>query len=340
MDKIINQELVVVMPVYNAAAFLQASISSILTQTYQNFLFNIIDDGSTDESATIINGFKDNRIQYFRHTHNQGIVHTLNNAFKSISTKYIVRMDADDITLPNRLQQQVDFMNNNPEISIAGSWFKSMDESVHYRPPTSHDEIAIALLDYSPIGHPTVIIRKSDWDKASLNYSNLYPHAEDFACWTKAVLNQCRLANIPEFLLEYRKHDLQVSIKFQTVQEKSVQNIRKNYIKGLFPKFDSNDLGLIFDFFSNKILSISQYKAVKKLVDNDGFQNDILNGELLKEVFRNKISLATINMYVLVSDPSFEMVGLCILDKYFYKKLSFMQRLKFPIKLIKKLTFG
>ncbi len=340
MDKIISQELVVVMPVYNAAAFLQASISSILTQTYQNFLFNIIDDGSTDESAIIINGFKDDRIQYFTNTHNQGIVHTLNNAFKSISTKYIVRMDADDIALPNRLEEQIKFMNNNPEISIAGSWFKANDDSEYYKPPISHDEIAIALLAYSPIGHPTVIIRKSDWDKAVLNYSDLYPHAEDFACWTKAVLNRCRLANIPQFLLEYRKHDLQVSNKFKSVQEKSVQHIRKNYVKGLFPKLDSNDSNLIFDFFSNKVFSIIQYKAVKKIVDNDEFQNDILNSVLLKEVISNKISLAAFNMYVIVSDPSFEIAGLCITDKYFYKKLSFMQKIKFPIKLIKKIIFG
>lgn len=340
MDKIINPELVVVMPVYNAAAFLHTSISSILSQTFQNFLFHIIDDGSTDESASIIKGFQDNRIVYFKNAPNQGIVETLNKAFLNISAKYIVRMDADDIALPTRLQQQVDFMYNNPEISIAGSWFKSTEDSLLYNPPIIHDEIAIALLEYSPIGHPTVIIRKADWDKANLYYSNLYPHAEDYACWSNAVLQQCRLANIPQVLLHYRKHDLQVSNQFQSLQENSVISVRKNYLENLFPRANSSDIDLLLKLISNKILSFSQYKNIKKLLDDGSLQNKTLNSELLKDFMLNKISLAVFNVYVLISDPTIKILSHFITDKYFYSKLSLSQRVKFPIKLIKKFSFG
>lgn len=340
MDKIINLELVVVMPVYNAAAFLHASISSILSQTFQNFLFHIIDDGSTDESASIINGFQDSRIAYFKNPSNQGIVQSLNKAFQNISTKYIVRMDADDIALPTRLQQQVEFMHNNPEISIAGSWFMSTADSLLYKPPIIHDEIAIALLEYSPIGHPTVIIRKADWDKADLYFSDLYPHAEDYACWTNAVIQQCRLANIPHVLLHYRKHDLQVSRQFQSLQENSVISVRKNYLENLFPRVNSNDIDLLLKLISNKINSFRQYKDVKKLVDSNTIQNQILNQQLLNEFFNSKISLAVFNVYVLISDPTIKILNEVLTDKYFYNKVSFSQKLKFPFKLFKKLTFG
>jgi glycosyltransferase involved in cell wall biosynthesis len=340
MDKIINLQLAVVMPVYNAAAFLHESIISVLTQTYSNFLFYIIDDGSTDGSANIINGFQDERIIYSKNPANRGIVQTLNKAFQNINAKYIVRMDADDIAIPTRFQQQVEFMDNNPNISIAGSWFKYMDESVYFRPPLFHDDIAIALLEYSPIGHPTVIIRKADWDKAGLYYSDLYPHAEDFACWTNAVLQQYRLANIPEFLLAYRKHELQVSSKFQNLQNDSVQRIRKNYITNIFPEFNIKDIDLLFDLFSNKILSFNQYKAVMKLIGSNSFEDTFLKAELLKNFIQIKIALAAFNIYVIISDPTIKMFRQFITDKYFYSQLSFIQRCKFPIKLIKKLSFG
>ena len=340
MDKIINPELVVVMPVYNAAAFLHASISSILSQTFQNFLFYIIDDGSTDESASIISGFQDNRIVYCRNSSNQGIIQTLNNTFQNISAKYIVRMDADDVALPIRLQRQVEFMNKNPEITIAGSWFKTIKDKVPFRTPLMPEEIAIALLENNPIAHPSVIIRKTEWDKKKLHYSELYPHAEDFACWINAVLKKCKLANIPEFLLLYREHNLQVSNQFKDLQSNSVEKAIKNYLYNIFPNFTSKNIDLSFSLFSNRIFTLKHYKEVKELVENNNFSNNTLNNNLLETYILTKIKLVVTNIYIVISDPTLRLLGEALTDKYYHQNLSLWQKLKFPIKLIKKLSLG
>src|SRR5688500_8514963 len=117
MDKAITtQPLVsVLMPVYNAEAYVSEAIQSILQQTYKNFEFLIINDGSTDNSEKLINTFSDSRIRYIRNSENIKLVATLNKGIDLSVGKYLVRMDADDISLPERLQKQVDFMETHPE---------------------------------------------------------------------------------------------------------------------------------------------------------------------------------------------------------------------------------
>lgn len=335
-----NQEVAVVMPVYNGAAFLHESISSILTQTYQDFQFIIIDDGSTDESVSIIKAFNDKRIVFYQNYANQGIVHTLNSAFSNINSKYIARMDSDDISLPTRLQRQVEFMNSHPDIVIAGSWFETINDRNAFRTPVSLDEIAIALLEYNPIAHPSVIIRKAEWDKAGLYYSDLYPYAEDYACWVRAVLQHREITNIPEVLLIYREHTKQVSTQFKDLQISSVQRIVKFYLYNLYPNLLPKEIDLVFKLFSNAIIELSDYREIKKLLKRFTFSNDLLNDKLLSVYIRSKTIVAVNNIYVIVSDPILQVFIESLTDEYYFKNLSFIQKVKFPIKLVKKILFG
>lgn len=116
------------MPVYNAAPYLRQSIESILGQSYQDFEFLIIDDGSQDHSLQIIQQYSDQRLKVYSNEQNLGIIPTLNKGFELAQGTYIARMDADDISDVDRFQKQIEFMENHPEIDLCGTWATQFDE--------------------------------------------------------------------------------------------------------------------------------------------------------------------------------------------------------------------
>src|ERR1017187_7276972 len=120
--------ITVLMPVYNAAPFLREAIDSILNQTFKNFELLIINDGSTDNCEEIILTYKDPRIRYIKNETNIKLISTLNKGIKLSKGKYIVRMDADDISFPDRIEKQVNYMETNPAIALCGTWFSSFGD--------------------------------------------------------------------------------------------------------------------------------------------------------------------------------------------------------------------
>ena len=114
------------MPCFNAENYVKNAIKSILTQTYENFEFIIIDDGSDDSTAEIIESFEDRRILFLRRAKNHGVTSALNMGLRKAKGEFIARMDSDDFSYPNRLEVQVNFMINNPEYILCGSQFKFM----------------------------------------------------------------------------------------------------------------------------------------------------------------------------------------------------------------------
>ncbi|GAB1354787.1 hypothetical protein MASR1M12_35260 [Erysipelotrichia bacterium] len=199
-------EISVVMSVYNSEAWLREAVASILAQTFTDFEFIIINDGSTDGSLDIIESFRDSRIVLVNQE-NAGLAAALNRGVQLAKASLIARMDADDVSLPERLRIQVDFMRQNPEIIAVGSAAVYMDESgrdiAPVQMPRSHAEILLALPE-SPFIHPTVVFRKEFFFLAQG-----YP--VEFLCAQDAVLfNRMaglgKIANLPECLLRYRIH--------------------------------------------------------------------------------------------------------------------------------------
>ena len=130
MDKNIKTpKITVLMPVYNGEKYLKESIESILKQTFRDFEFLIINDTSTDESEKIIRSFKDSRIKLIKNEKNIGLTKSLNKGLDLAKGEYMARMDADDISLPKRLEIQVAFMDKNPKIGVIGAWAKVIGES-------------------------------------------------------------------------------------------------------------------------------------------------------------------------------------------------------------------
>lgn len=219
----------VVLPVFNAADFLPASIESVLRQSLQNFELIIIDDGSTDRSKEVIAGYakKDSRIR-FHHRANRGVVATLNEGMALARAPYIARMDADDIAMEQRLEKQLACLTAHPATVAVGAALEYLGPGgptgVTTTPPLSAAAIRRRLPTANCISHPTVIMRK-DAVIGVGGYRTPFVHAEDYDLWLR-LMKRGDLENLPEVLLQYRVHEKQVSAQHLKTQAISVAAAR------------------------------------------------------------------------------------------------------------------
>lgn len=201
----------VIFPVYNAAEYIYEAIESILNQSFENFELLIINDGSKDNSKQIIQSFSDIRIKYIENEGNKGLIYTLNRGIIESKGKYIARMDADDIALPNRFEKQHLFMEKCPEFGACGTYATYIgNRKGNWQYPITDKEIKCRLMWGSGIIHPTALIRKSILNDYNIKYSEDYIAAEDFKIWVD-ISNVSQLYNLPEVLLNYRSHGSQVT---------------------------------------------------------------------------------------------------------------------------------
>ena len=197
----------VVMAVYNGEKHLKEAVDSILNQTFRDFEFIIIDDGSTDSTPAILMHHQemDDRIHVY-HQENRGLIASLNRGCELAQGRYIARMDADDVSLPERLERQVQFLNMHPDIGMLGTWMKVMDSDGVVRRtvrlPTTPALIEWSLLFGSCMAHATVMMRRDIIGRLNF-YSSVAIHAEDYELWSRASL-VTHLATIPETLYLYR----------------------------------------------------------------------------------------------------------------------------------------
>lgn len=213
------------MPLFNAEQTVNESIESVLNQTFKDFEFLIIDDGCTDNSVSVVESFQDSRIKLLHNPQNMNLVPTLNRGLEEASGEYIIRMDADDICMPERFQKQVNFMDSNPEIGICGSWLHCFGAADFVlEPALEHDEIMSRLFFTNIIAHPTVIMRLKALKDLGLNYKLFL--AEDFDLWRRASF-KTKLHNIPEVLLDYRISN----VSYSQVNSPQVKVVIDNMMK-------------------------------------------------------------------------------------------------------------
>ncbi|HKR07538.1 MAG TPA: glycosyltransferase family 2 protein [Bacteroidia bacterium] len=227
-------KVTVLMPVYNGEKYLQESIDSILNQSFHDFEFLIINDGSTDNSAKIISSCNDPRIRFINNEKRSGLIASLNNGFDLASGEYVARMDCDDTSVKQRLSVQVNFMNKHKNTGVCGSfYYLTRDKKKAVTDlPLSDREIRCFLLFNSPIAHPAAMIRMSVVKKYNVRYNAEYIHAEDYDLWSR--LSQLSgLQNISKKLLNYRVHDKQVSgdVNESVKKLKSVSAVRVRHLR-------------------------------------------------------------------------------------------------------------
>jgi len=261
------------MPVYNAGKHLRVCIDSILCQTYSNFEFLIYNDGSTDESDDIIRSYSDSRIKYTSFDTNRGYVLLLNQGIIDSAGEFIARMDADDISHHTRLDEQLAFMEANPLVGICGTWFEHFGSlSGIVKQPTIEEELQLSLFYGTPIGHPTVMMRRLMLEKHSLQYQNDFLYAEDYDLFERASVH-FTILNIPKVLLKYRKHPTQVTnLKWKQQYYLAGKIQARRFLRAL-QDVHTNDIKWMEDFFTGN-----------SLIDENWFpQLDLFKKRILSE---------------------------------------------------------
>ena len=250
------------MPVYNSEKYLKESIDSILNQSYKDFELLIIDDGSTDSSIDIINSYNDSRIRVIKNNENKGLPYTRNLGLKLATGDYIAVMDSDDISYPNRLERQVDFLEKNLDIDILSSNFDNLENETILKTKSkdkNSDEIKIELMFRCCIGNPTVMMRKQSIIDKKLTYRDECFIAQDYSFWVDSI-NKCKFYHINESLIAYRTgHD---NITKKSINKKNIE--RKQIIDSIRFRALSNN-GFIINnddiMYFNKVFSDPKVKV-------------------------------------------------------------------------------
>ena len=312
----------VLMPVYNSELFLNESIESILNQTYNYFEFIIMNDGSTDNSENIIKSYNDERIIYFKSEKNLGIIETLNNGIELAKGKYIIRMDSDDFSYPQRFEKQIEFMELQNEVDISGTWFLKTDRLKPNTYPISFEECEINLLYNTVLCHPSIILRKESIVKSNLKFKSSALHAEDYKFWIDAVIAGLKISNLPIVLLKYRMHPMQISTLKNKIQNQTVTNIQIEYAEYLFGQFITNNKDVYVKILEKNIIEYKSYKKAKKLITEliaINLINKKANHKLLK-LFFNKILKNIATKVFSHNINNWKFLSKIVFDKNFYSK--------------------
>lgn len=281
----------IVMPAYNAERYIREAIESILNQTFTDFEFIIINDGSTDRTREIILEYDDPRIVLLENEKNSGIVVALNRGIQLASGEYVARMDSDDISLCNRIERQVMFLDNHKDVGIVGSALQVFGERIIEQNrffSESKEKLKAELLFNSCLAHPTVMFRRSLIQNSNECYDIQFAGIEDFDLWWK-LAQVTDIGCINEVLLRYRSHEKQVtkeksdarldrSFKFlerrlQTLQIAFSEEEKKTLIMYSYSNweyFNSETLTLFVDilyriFKNNRTKKIFEQNALKEV---------------------------------------------------------------------------
>lgn len=260
--------ITVLMPTYNCAQFISDAIRSIINQTYRDFEFLIIDDGSNDGTHDVVSQFKDNRINYVYKKHS-GFADSLNYGLKTARYDMIARMDADDISHPSRLKTQYDFLNANLDYDIISSWYAVFNnDKIKYVVPTfqNHSEIVKGLSLYSLMPHSGCLLRKEKILRSGGYYGEAF---EDYSLWLK-IMGNTKFYNIPKVLIFVRFRSDSLSRSNLVDKHKLIYSIQSPFYDNLDDFF-----GIYTHKEKNKVRGFREYfygspKLARKFWLQDG----------------------------------------------------------------------
>ncbi|MCU0381677.1 MAG: glycosyltransferase [Chitinophagaceae bacterium] len=261
----------IVMPLYNAGPFLSEAIDSILQQHFTDFEFIILNDGSTDNSESIIHRYRDERIRYLRNDQNRGLAYTLNRGLREAAAPLIARMDADDISLPERLQVQYEYMEQHPEADLVAAVVELMDADGkpmgYWKEDHEHTEpadIQSFLAENNCIAHPTVMARKDIM--LSLGYQEEQGEAEDYDLWLRWVSAGYSIHKINQVLLRHRILPKSFTRQRQRNVFFKLAGVKARFIWNEVSHHRYNDFMLMTGLMALADLARGTGKAVKKIL--------------------------------------------------------------------------
>ena len=294
-----------IMSVYNGEDYLAETVESVLCQTFTEWEFIIINDCSTDNTSKILAEYasKDARVKVHTNKTNLRLPSSLNKALSLAEGKYIARMDADDICMPDRLQKQYDFMEANPNVDLSSCRFLTLKNGVYSSGGCGgkgdSESIKALLLVTNPLLHPG-IIAKADVIK-ELGYDKNFTCTEDMELWTRFVLNNKRVEILSEYLMIYRLHDKQITETTLDKQKNEVIKIQKTYLSQLLkPMTEEQEEFYINGIYFRKNINVSKFiefyrwaKSVNNKTNNfDKYALKYAFFEILAEYKRSGIGKA------------------------------------------------
>jgi glycosyltransferase involved in cell wall biosynthesis len=264
----------VLMPVYNAEKYLRPAIESILRQTYRDFSFLLLDDCSRDQSWPIMQSYNDARIRLVHNATNLGLAQSLNKGIGLADSKYIARMDNDDISLPNRLARQVAFMEAHPTIGICGAAIRTFGEGMKPQNlffPCHPQVLHCSLLFTNNIAHPTSIFNRELLERHSLLYDASFRNIEDYEMWVRCA-RYFPIANLKQILLLYRKHPEQLTKNKNWVSY--YRMVSENQLKELAIGYNSEDLAIYHalktgDFYQTEDFPVKAVIFLEKIIQGN-----------------------------------------------------------------------
>lgn len=235
MNAISNAPLVsVLMPAYNSEKYIAQSIQSILNQTFTDFELCIINDGSTDGTAAVIDKFDDPRIIKTHRSQNGGLVATRNALIDQARGRYIAYLDNDDVAFPDRLKKQFNFLEAGKADICSGAYQTFNEETGEHKnskEPYSDADIKALITVYCPLCNPAVMGRAEIFKRFKYHPGN--DHAEDYSLWQEIALAGYRMANLKDKLITYRIHPKQISRVANASAAEIFDRCRRDYIHGL-----------------------------------------------------------------------------------------------------------
>jgi glycosyltransferase involved in cell wall biosynthesis len=329
-------KVTVFMPVYNGEKYLKEAIESILVQTFPDFELLIIDDGSTDGSVTVVKSIHDSRIRFIQNERNMGLPYTRNKGFELAKGEYIAFIDCDDTSAPDRLEKQVNFMEEHPEVGICGSWVQDVTSEGRLiagkvrQYPAEDRKIRHMLLWSPPLWNPSLILRRRVIIDHNLFHNPMYIIGEDYDLWVRAS-KVTQLANIPEILHYYRRHDLQISTRKSVEAVWNVCNLQLGVLFDLIKKyFPQEELGTLETDLANPKLLTKNILAVDRLIEKIK-ENNILTGEVSHKTL--EASHRDLWYKFLSGLPRFDLkLYNAIRQSSFFRTLSYPVRLKLWLK--------
>lgn len=255
----VSPEISAVMSVYNGEEFLVQALESIVNQTFEDFELIVIDDASTDSTPSILKSFseKDSRIKIFRNESNMRLAASLNKGIGLATGKYILRIDADDICLPERFSKQYRYMCENPSVDLSFCKFFSLHGN-EITPfwlgrSSDNDSIKAMLLFFCPVLHPGVIIKSEVMKKYS--YDPLHTCSEDIDLWLRMSADGVTMACSGDYLMLYRIHGNSITAKSEDKQKSEVLLSEKRYYSTILSGIPENEE----DFYINDIYFRHRY---------------------------------------------------------------------------------
>ena len=232
----------VLMPVYKTAPYLREALDSILAQTFTDFELIVLDDCSPDNAERVLDEYEDSRIVRYKGERNQGLANVLNIGIEMARGQYIARMDSDDISRPNRLRVQVDFLESHPEIDLCSCGMQLFgDRQEVWIRESDPEKVKIIALLFSPVLHASSVWRKDVFESHDLRFRQEMVPSEDYDLWTRALLDGLCLVNIPEVLYQYRIRNDQASSQTELIKTKS-REVQLAYLRAALPSLSEKSI--------------------------------------------------------------------------------------------------